>query len=231
MTTRSLSSPWALVRAQTAPSSSNVSSRATASGISASTSLSRAQVSKWMRKRSSVALDPLEHRRHGIAGECRELGDVLAAVAVLGRLLPAPDRLDRRVEPLHLRPGVVVVVLALDLVAGEREQPGHGVAVGAVPGVRDGDRAGRVGRDHLHLDPLAAPRPTPPPNPSPAARISPIAVGEPRVRDAEIDEARPGRLRRLDEALRGCLRARSRRRCRAGAACAAGASRSATFVA
>ena len=67
-------------------------------------------------------LDALEHRRHGIAGKCGELGDVLAAVAVLGRLFAASDRLDRGVETLHLPPRVVVVVLALDLVAGEREQ-------------------------------------------------------------------------------------------------------------
>ena len=53
--TRSLSSPCALVRAHTASSSSYVSRSAIASGMSASTSLSRAQVSKWMRKRSSVA--------------------------------------------------------------------------------------------------------------------------------------------------------------------------------
>ena len=40
-------------------------------------------------------LDPLEHLRHRVAILSRELGDVIAAVAVLGRLLPAPDRLDR----------------------------------------------------------------------------------------------------------------------------------------
>ena len=68
-------------------------------------------------------LDPLEHRRHRIAGKRRELRDVLAVVAVLGRLLAAPHRLDRRVEALHLRAGVVVVVLALDVVTGERQKP------------------------------------------------------------------------------------------------------------
>ena len=60
----------------------------------------------------------------------------VAVIAVLRRLLPAPHRLDRRAESLHLRAGVVVVVLALDLVAGELEQPRDGVAVRPVPGAR-----------------------------------------------------------------------------------------------
>ncbi len=89
-----------------------------------------------------------------IAVELRELGDVLALVAVLGRLLAAPRRLDGRCETLHLRAGVVVVVLALDLVPGEREHASDGVAVRPVPRRRDGDRPGRVRGDHLDLDAL-----------------------------------------------------------------------------
>ena len=54
-TTRSLSSPCAVVRAQTAPSASYVSSSASAAGISASTALSCSNVSKWTRNRASVA--------------------------------------------------------------------------------------------------------------------------------------------------------------------------------
>ena len=99
-------------------------------------------------------LDLLEHPRHGVARLPREVGDVVALVAVLGRLLAAPDRLDGRAEPVHLRPGVVVVVLALDPVPGELEQPRDRVAVGAVPRRRDGDRARRVRGDELDLDAL-----------------------------------------------------------------------------
>ena len=66
-------------------------------------------------------LDALEHARHRIAGRLREPGDVLPVVAVLGRLLAAAYGVDRLAELLHLAAGVVVVVLALDRVAGERE--------------------------------------------------------------------------------------------------------------
>ena len=91
---------------------------------------------------------------HGVAVDLRELGDVVAVVAVLRRLLAAPHRVDRGAEAVHLGAGVVVVVLALDRVAGEGEQPGHAVAVGAVAGRRDRHRAGRVRGDHLDLDAL-----------------------------------------------------------------------------
>ena len=66
-------------------------------------------------------LDRLAHRRDGIVS--REVAEVVAVVAVLGRLLPAPHRLDRRAELVHLRAGVVVVVLALDVVARRLEEP------------------------------------------------------------------------------------------------------------
>ena len=75
-----------------------------------------------MRKRSSDASICSQHRGDRVALQGGELVDVVALVAVLGRLLPAPHRLDRGAEPVHLRAGVVVVVLALDLVAGELEQ-------------------------------------------------------------------------------------------------------------
>src|SRR5215213_8119037 len=102
------------------------------------------------------ALHLREHRRNWIAFASRELVDVRAVVAVLGRLLPAPARLDGSPEAVYLSARVVVVVLALDGVAGKVQQPRDGVAVGAVPRGGDGDRAGRVRRDHLDLHPLAA---------------------------------------------------------------------------
>ena len=126
-----------------------------------------------------------------------ELGDVLAPVAVLGRLLPAPDRLDRGAEALHLRAGVVVVVLARDLVARELELARDRVADRAVARRGDRDRPGRVGRDHLDLDLLrrlgraAAVA-------GPAARISPSASPNQAGRQPEVDEARAGDLGALD---------------------------------
>ena len=64
-------------------------------------------------------------------------------IAVLGRLLAAPARLDRRTEAVHLGAGVVVVVLALDVVTGELEQARDRVAVGAV--AADATVSGPVG--------------------------------------------------------------------------------------
>ena len=74
-------------------------------------------------------LDLREHRRNRVAVQLGESQfDVLALVAVLGRLLSASPRLDGRAEALDLHAGVVVVVLALDLVPGEVEQPRDRVA-------------------------------------------------------------------------------------------------------
>ena len=122
----------------------------------------------------------------------------VAAVTVLGRLLPAPDRLDRRVEALHLRSCVVVVVLALDLVAGERQHACDGVAVGGVAGNGDRQRSRRVGGDHLDLDALGIERGL---GPEVAGRGEDPAqpVGEPCVGHAEIEESGARRLGGLDQ--------------------------------
>jgi hypothetical protein len=101
-------------------------------------------------------LDLFQHPGNRIVVARGELGDVVAPVAVLGRLLAAPDSLDRGVEALQLRAGVVVVVLARDLVARELELARDRVADRAVPARGDGDRPGRVGRDHLDLQRLRA---------------------------------------------------------------------------
>ncbi len=145
-------------------------------------------------------LDPLEHDRNGVARKRRELDDVVALVAVLGRLLAAPYSLDGRLEALHLRTGVVVVVLALDVVPGEREEPCDRVTVGAVPRRRDRDRPGRVRRDHLDLDPLALR------SRAGSERVSGTdhlanAVREPGVREPEIDEPWACRFGALGKAL------------------------------
>jgi hypothetical protein len=100
-------------------------------------------------------LDLLQHLRHRVAVEGGEVANVIPLVAVLRGLLPVPNGRDRGAETLHLRAGVVVVVLALDLVPRELEQPRDRVADGAVASRRDRNRPGRVGRDHLDLHLLA----------------------------------------------------------------------------
>ncbi len=115
------------------------------------------------------ALDRLEHLRHRVAGRLGELLDVGAAVAVLGHRLPATERLDRLAKAVHLRAGVVVVVLARDVVAGEREQARNTIAVRPVSRGRYDDRAGRIRGDHLDLHAFGRSRPSPrrtlPPSP------------------------------------------------------------------
>ena len=160
-------------------------------------------------------LDPREHRRHGIAGKRRELRDVLAPVATLGRLLAAAHRLDRGVEQLHLGAGVVVVVLALDIVAGEREEPRDRVSVRAVPRRRDGDRPGGVRGNHLHLDALSLR------SRGGSERVHGLhdlahAAGEPGVGQPQIHESGAGGLRALrdplgDDARRELVRDLARR--------------------
>src|SRR6185437_4545228 len=87
-------------------------------------------------------------------GNLRELLDVLALVAALGRILAASRRFDGGAKEVDLPTCVVPVVLARDRVAGELEQPRDAVAVRAVAGRCNGERPGRVGADHLHLDAL-----------------------------------------------------------------------------
>ena len=95
--------------------------RSRSSGTRYSSSLCSAQESKWTRKRSSVVSIRSSTGGTGSPSSRGQLLDVLAAVAVLGRRLAASQRFDRGAEELHLTAGVVVVVLALDLVPGEGE--------------------------------------------------------------------------------------------------------------
>src|SRR5690606_17410585 len=82
--------------------------------------------------------------------------DVLAAVAVLRRVLEAGTGKQGAGEPVDLGAVVVEVVLAGDVGAGGLEHPGQGVPDGRPPHPADVDRAGRVGRDELEVDPGAA---------------------------------------------------------------------------
>ena len=143
-------------------------------------------------------LDLLQHRRDGIAVDARR-APRCTRPGSRPRAARGPRRigLDRRAEELHLAAGVVVVVLALDLVPGEREQPRDRVAVGAVARRRDDDRPRRVGGDHLHLDPLALL--------APGRRRTRAGredlrqrVAVPGPLEPEVDESRPRDLGALD---------------------------------
>src|ERR671910_294610 len=108
-------------------------------------------------ERVQLALDLVQHPVDRVAGLGRDLRDVLARVALLRGLLAPPPGLDGLAEELDLTTDVVEVVLALDLVARELEQASDGVAVRTVPCGADGQRAGRVRRDHLDLHALGRP--------------------------------------------------------------------------
>ena len=124
-------------------------------------------------------LDLVEHQRHaarpedllrGVVGQRGRVGlaggrgvrddargdllDVRAAVAVLGRLLPARPGEEGTGEPVDLRPVVVEVVLARDLSAAGLHEARERVADGGPPGAADVHGPGWVRRDELEVDPL-----------------------------------------------------------------------------
>ena len=131
-------------------------------------------------EQSQVAADLIEHaaqalRAEGI-GRCRriEVQELLAPipgdrlrqvdhvaphvaprreVGLASEVLPVA-RHERLAEDAHLRPGVVDVVLALDVVAGGLQHAGQHVAQHRAAAVADLQRAGGVGRDELHLQRL-----------------------------------------------------------------------------
>ena len=148
-----------------------------------------------MRKRSSDASICSSIFGTEVAVRRCELVGVAAPVAVLRRLLATANRLDRLAEAVHLRARVVVVVLALDVVAGERKEPRDRVAVRAVPRRRDGDRPGRVRRDGLDLEALARYSPAGPVVATCREDLRRVAV--PLARDPEVHEPRPRDLRAL----------------------------------
>ena len=180
------------------------------SGSRSASSLCSAHESKWIRNRSSDASICSSIRGTGSPSTLRQLGDVRTLIAVLRRVLPAPDRLDRGAEAIHLRAGVVVVVLALDRVARVREDARDRVAVGPVPSRCDGDRPGRVRGHHLHLHPLGGIREA-------------AAVGLPRLEDLRAAPRRTTRARARGSRSPG-RRPRPARRASSAVACSASSS-------
>src|SRR4029078_11965673 len=78
-----------------------------------------------------------------------DLGHVIALVAAGRDVVAGDPGRDRGPEEVDLRPGVVEVVLALDVVACEREHPRQRVPVGEVAAARHRQRAGWIGADEL----------------------------------------------------------------------------------
>ena len=87
-----------------------------------------------------------------------EVGDVLAGVAAVGHGQAVEPVVDGVGEDVHLRAGVVDVVLGGDLGAGGPQHAGDGVAQGGPAGVADVQRAGGVRGDELHVDRVAGER-------------------------------------------------------------------------
>src|SRR6185437_894193 len=127
----------------------------------------------------------------------RDRGHVLALVAVLRHLLAAATGAQRRAEQIDLAARVVEVVLALDLVAGEREQPRQRVAVGGVACTANGHGAGRVAAHELDLETLRTCGRT-------GAEAHALVqhalhdVAVPARLQPQVDEPRPGDLGALD---------------------------------
>ena len=136
------------------------------------------------------------------AHQPRDVVDVVAAVAVVRKAdvfaaqfqVTQPDA-DR--EDVHLAAVVVDVVLALHRVAGGRQDAGETRAVGGAAPVADVQRPGRVGRNVLDRDPVAA-------RPAQLAVLLAVAQhvanhpGQRAALQEDVDEARPGDFHPLD---------------------------------
>jgi len=135
-------------------------------------------------RREVVRVDPLGGDR------LSQRDHVVAFVAALGEVLALHPGADRFGELRDLRPGVVDVVLALDLVADCGEQAHHRVAVGRAATAADVQRAGRVGGDELDQDPFRLRRRGRPeflPRADQPGQGAPV----PGVGEEEVDEAGP----------------------------------------
>ena len=115
--------------------------------------------------------------------------EVLALVAVLGRLLAAVARVERVAELVELRARVVQVVLAVHLGALRGEQVRDRVADRDPAPAAGVQRAGRVGRDELEVDRAGRRAPSSGRSRSPAVDDVTHDVVQPRGREEEVEEA------------------------------------------
>ena len=154
-------------------------------------------VAELARHRDGLVIGQLEQVGTLVQRCLGEVVDVRAGVAALGGRLALGAGQDAAAEVVHLRAGVVDVVLGLDVGARGLEQPVHGVAEGGPPGVPQVQRPGRVGRDELEVDDLTGGRVVVPvcrPGRHDGARQ--LACG--RGVDGDVEEPRAGDVDGLD---------------------------------
>ena len=132
-------------------------------------------------------------RHHGSS----DVVDVGAGIAILGGRITFGSSQQRRRETIDLGSMVVEVVLAGHLGARELEDARQCITDGCPSGAPEVDRAGRVGRDELHVDPVASLRV--------AATIGrPCLDNRPRELPGrrgvqrDVEESRPCDVNRLD---------------------------------
>ena len=125
----------------------------------------------------------------------RHVDEVLALVAVFGRLPALVARVERVPELAELLAGVVQVVLPVHRGALRGEEVGDRVADRDPATPARVQRPGRVGRHELEVDPRPCERRRRSRNRSPRRDHRPQHVGEPRRREEEVEEARARRSR------------------------------------
>ena len=117
-------------------------------------------------------LDLVEHQLHALGAEgaerlvvrqpgrlrmilddsLRDLGDIGAAVAILGHRLVPRGRQQGRGEPIDLHAGIVEVVLVGDSSTLRTHHPAQCVADGGPSRVPEVQRPGRIGRYEFEVD-------------------------------------------------------------------------------
>ena len=177
--------------------------------------MARAAAGEVRRRRVGGADGAVEHLGTVLGGDLGgDLRDVVALVVVLAEFLAGVDQRDGLAEQAHLLPGVVDVVLALDVVTDGSEQFGDRVTRRGPTTSTCVQRTGGVGRDELDVHLLGVGCLRPPPL---AVRVQdtaddvvPVAVAEPEVqepRTCDLDRRHcVGELERVDDCLRDLAR-------------------------
>src|SRR5690606_1680829 len=102
-----------------------------------------------------LVVGQVEHSGLGGDDGGGDIADVAAGVAVLGRSPASSGGEKAPGEPVDLSAVVVEVVLPGDVRTGRGEDPGQCITDGSPSRAAQMDRAGRVRRDELEVDPLA----------------------------------------------------------------------------
>ncbi len=133
--------------------------------------------------------------RVGVVGHLRRpLADVLALVAILRQVGAGLAGGQRCREQLHLHAAVVEVVLPVGDVAAALEHVAERVAVGGPAAAARVERAGRVGRHELDVDPQASTEVGTGEARLPGGHHVREDLVQPGVVEVEVDEPRTGQL-------------------------------------